>query len=197
MYSALAEQNLILYGFDKTSHGITQHCGASVTHRILSHECNLSRNGGLLRNAPNFGIIWKYSFLSIIHNYNPQTPKIWLFGIRDRSQTLVRGTWCKKGGPWKFLTLVRRALKKNTTDFPLKIEFTCFSMGLTRNFHGKKGGALKFFFRSEGGPRKIFAINIFCIRPPLTSVCEWSLRWLHICKYWQAATNPVSDCPRQ
>ena len=33
------------------------------------------------------------------------------------------------------------ALKKNTTNFPVKNEFTCFSMGLTRNFHG----AVKFF----------------------------------------------------
>ena len=72
----------------------------------------------------------------------------------------------QKGGPLKFLTLVRGALKKITTDFPLKIEFTCFSMGLTRNFHGKKGGP-EIFLRSEGGPRKFFSIYIFCIRPPL------------------------------
>ena len=38
-----------------------------------------------------------------------------------------------KGGPEK----------KITTDFQLKIEFTCFSMGLTRNFHGKNGGGPK------------------------------------------------------
>ena len=30
-----------------------------------------------------------------------------------------------------------------------------------------KRGALKVFLRSEGGPRKMFVINIFCIRPPL------------------------------
>ena len=48
-----------------------------------------------------------------------------------------------KGGPEK----------KITTDFPLKIEFTCFSMGLTRNFHGKKGGP-EIFLQSEGGPKK-------------------------------------------
>ena len=50
-----------------------------------------------------------------------------------------------KRGPLKFLTLVRGPEKKITTDFPLKIEFTCFSMGLTRNFHGKKGGPESFF----------------------------------------------------
>ena len=96
--------------------------------------------------------------------------------FRDRSQTLVRGGLMQKGGPLKFLTLVRGggALKKNYTDFPLKIEFTCFSMGLTCNFRGKKGGPWNFFaVWSE--PPKIFAINIFCIRPPLTSVCERSL----------------------
>ena len=80
----------------------------------------------------------------------------------------------QKEGSLKFLTLVRGALKKITTDFPLEIEFTCFSMGLTHNFHGKKGGP-EIFLRTEGRPPKIFAINVFCIRPPLTSVCEWSL----------------------
>ena len=55
-------------------------------------------------------------------------------------------------------------------------------MGLTRNFHGKKGGPW-IFLRSEGGPRKIFAINIFCIRPPLISVCERSLRPIFF--YWK------------
>ena len=94
--------------------------------------------------------------------------------LRDRSQTLVRGAWCKKG-PLKFLILVRGALIKITTDFPLKIEFTCFSMGLTHNFHGKKGGPEFFCGLKGGGGRKMFAINIFCIRPPLTSVCERSL----------------------
>ena len=89
----------------------------------------------------------------------------------------------QKWGPLKLLTLVRGALKKITTDFPLKIEFTCFSMGLTRNFHGKKGGPLNFFFVVWRGPRKNFAINIFCIRPPLTSVCEQFLM----------DTNPKSD----
>ena len=59
----------------------------------------------------------------------------------------------QKGGSLKFLTLVRGALKTITTDFPLKIEFTCFSMGLTHNFHGKKGGP-EFFLQSEGGPEK-------------------------------------------
>ena len=59
----------------------------------------------------------------------------------------------QKGGPLTFLTLVRGALKKITTDFPLKIEFTCFSMGLTRNFHGKKGGP-EILLQSEGGPEK-------------------------------------------
>ena len=49
------------------------------------------------------------------------------------------------------------------------------SMGLTRNFQGKKkkkkGGA---FSKSEGGGRKIFTIKILH-QAPLTSVCERSL----------------------
>ena len=64
--------------------------------------------------------------------------------LRDSSQTLVRGEGPDaKRGHFKFLTLVRGALKKITSNFPVKIEFTCYSMGLTRNFHGKRG-VLKF-----------------------------------------------------
>ena len=130
------------------------------------------------RASGGIGLSWKRNFESTeILETSFFRLYLLIHVIRDRSQTLVRGAWCKKGAlkifdPW----LVRGgAWKKITTDFPLKIEFTCFSMGLTRNFHGKKG-ALKFFLRSESGPRKIFAINIFCIRPPLTSVCERSLK---------------------
>ena len=36
--------------------------------------------------------------------------------------------------------LCKGALEKTTTIFPVKIKFTCFSMGLTCNFHGKNGG---------------------------------------------------------
>ena len=79
---------------------------------------------------------------------------------------------CKRGGgpdakrgPLKFLTLVRGALKKISTDFPLKIEFTCFSIGLNRNFHGKNGG-LEIFCGLKGGPN-FFAKNNFCFWPPL------------------------------
>ena len=39
-------------------------------------------------------------------------------------------------------------------------------MGLTRNFHGKKGGP-EIFLRSEGGQKKNFRDKYFCIRPPL------------------------------
>ena len=64
--------------------------------------------------------------------------------LRDHSETLMGGgEWCKKGS-LKFLCLVRVCLeKRNTTNFPVKLELTCFSMGLSHNFHGKKG-ALAF-----------------------------------------------------
>ena len=78
----------------------------------------------------------------------------------------------QKGGPLKCLTLVRGALEKITTDFPLKIEFTCFSMGLTRNF-GKKG-VPEILLRSEGAPKN-FCDKYFLHQAPLTSVCERSL----------------------
>ena len=78
----------------------------------------------------------------------------------------------QKGGSLKFLTLVRGALKKITTDFPIKIELTCFSMGLTRNFHGKKGGPE--IFCGLGAPKN-FRDKYFLHQAPLTSVCERSL----------------------
>ena len=99
-----------------------------------------------------------------------------------------KGGLMQKGGALKMFDPNKGGgLKKITTDFPLKIEFTCFSMGLTPNFHGKKGG-LKFFLQSEGGGgQNIFAINIFCIRfPPYK--CLWTVHWmvikdtiLHLC----------------
>ena len=64
--------------------------------------------------------------------------------IRDRSPTLVKGGTDTKKRPLKFLTFVMVALKKITTNFPVKIEFTCFSMGLTHNFHSIKGGPWNF-----------------------------------------------------
>ena len=69
------------------------------------------------------------------------------------TNTCKAGGLMQKGGPLKFLTLVRGALTKITTDFSLKIEFTCFSMGLTCNFHGKKGGP-DFLCGLKGGPEK-------------------------------------------
>ena len=83
--------------------------------------------------------------------------------LRDRSQTLVRGGcsqtlvrggWCKEG-VLKFVY----PCKIITKNFPVKIDFSCFSMGLTHNFHGKKG-ALKSFEVWKGDPPWKF-------RPPL------------------------------
>ena len=73
------------------------------------------------------------------------------------------GGLVQKGGPSKFLTLVSGALKKITTYFPVKIEFTCISMRLAHNFHGKKG-SLKNVHNK---------ISLHQAPPPLTSVCEW------------------------
>ena len=46
----------------------------------------------------------------------------------------------QKKGALKMFDPCKGALKKITTNFQEKIEFTCFSLGLTRNFYGKKGG---------------------------------------------------------
>ena len=98
-----------------------------------------------------------------IHFSSDQSPELnFIFTlIRDRSQTLVRGTWCKKGALKIFDPCKGGGLKKITTDFPLKIKFTCFSRGWPVIFMAKRDGP-EIFLRSEGGPK-----NIFCIRPPL------------------------------
>ena len=44
-----------------------------------------------------------------------------------------------------FNPCVRGGLTKITTNLLVKIEFTCFSMGLIRNFHGKIGPYFFFF----------------------------------------------------
>ena len=86
------------------------------------------------------------------------------------------------------------ALKKITTNFPVKIKFTCFSTGLTRNSHGKKG-ALKFFEVWRGEGAKHFRDKIFLHQAILTSVCERSLiAVLHIFGYWYYCTVWVCVC---
>ena len=64
------------------------------------------------------------------------------------------------------------ALKKITTDFPLKIDFTCFSMGLTSNFHGKKRGP-EICLLSEGGA-KHFRHEYFLHQVPPYK-CLWTV----------------------
>ena len=103
------------------------------------------------------GLIWRhvktlYCLKVLQHLWGPFT-------------NTCEGGLMQKGGLLKYLTLVRGALKKISTDFPLKIEFTCFSMGLPRSFYGKKGG-LEIFCGLKGGQiflRKI----IFAFGPPL------------------------------
>ncbi len=59
-----------------------------------------------------------------------------------------------KRGPLKFLALGGAGPEKNTVNFPVKIASTCFSMGLTHNFHGQKKGGLYIFSGLKGGPEK-------------------------------------------
>ena len=94
----------------------------------------------------------------------------WVNLFRDRSQKLVRKGLGAKSGALKFLTLVRGALK--ITKFPVKIEFSCISMGWPIIFMAKRG--LKFFEVWRGGG-EISTLFFFLHQAPLSSVCEWSL----------------------
>ena len=55
--------------------------------------------------------------------------QVYFIALRDHSQTPVRGPEAKMGA-LKFIDPCKGALKI-TTDFQVKIEFTCLSMGLT------------------------------------------------------------------
>ena len=66
----------------------------------------------------------------------------------NRSQKL-KSFGCKGGREaLKIFDLLKGGLEKNTTNCSIKVEFTGFSMGLNRNFHGKKRGD---FLKSGGG----------------------------------------------
>ena len=95
-----------------------------------------------------------------------------LFGVMDRSQTLVRGPGAKKGRlKFKIFDPCKGGPEKNRTNFPVKIEFTCVSLGLTHNFHGKKGPEI--FLRSERGPKKFRDFFFFASGPPYK--CLWTV----------------------
>ena len=121
------------------------------------------------------GISLKSKYFAKFASYRPYlVPKYPKFCYHKGLFTnTCKGGLMQKGGPWKFLTLVRGALKKINTDFPLKIEFTCFSMGLTRNFHGKMGGP-EIFLRSEGGAPKNFRNKYFLHQAPPYK-CLWTV----------------------
>ena len=84
-----------------------------------------------------------------------------------------------KRGPFKFLTLVRMGpWKKVTTNFSVKIGFTCFSLGWPIIFMAKSG-ALFFLLLFWGlkGAKKKFHNQFFLHQAPLTSLCERSVTY--------------------
>ena len=76
--------------------------------------------------------------------------------LRDRSQTLVRGAWCKKG-VLKIFYPCKRGPEKITTDFPLKLSLHVFLCGWPVIFMAKRGPWIIFFFcgLKGGGAEKI------------------------------------------
>ena len=98
--------------------------------------------------------------------------------IRDHSQTLVRGGLMQKGGALKILEPEKGGPEKKNTNFtPEKWVYMIFHR-VDAYFPCQKGGPEKFW-GPKGGPWKFFALKFFCIRPPLTSVCERSLEKMH------------------
>ena len=67
--------------------------------------------------------------------------------LRDCSQSLGGGGADTQMG-LKIFDLLGRAFKRNATDFPFQIEFSCLSMGVTHNFHSK--WALNLFWGFKG-----------------------------------------------
>ena len=81
------------------------------------------------------------------------------------------GSWCKKGALKIVDPCKGGGLKKIATNFPVKIEFTCFSVVLTRNFHGKKGPW--FFCGLKGAPKNFRDIFFLHQAPPYK--CLWTV----------------------
>ena len=92
----------------------------------------------------------------------------WFKLYRDHLQILVRGPDAKRGN---FCPLLYKggALKKKINKFSVKIEVNMlllYGSGLTRNFHGKKGGGAWNFLRSEGeGAESLFHDNFLASAP--------------------------------
>ena len=88
----------------------------------------------------------------------------------------------QKGVPVKISEPSKGGLeKKITTHFPVKNEFTYFSVVLTCNFNGKRRwGDPEIFGGLRGGGQKIFTIKMFCISPHLLFKCLWMVPY-----FWQ------------
>ena len=96
--------------------------------------------------------------------------------VRDHSLTLVRGAWCKKGGLLKFLTLVRESLEKKYHKFSSENwVYMFFHMGLTHNFHGKKGWPEIFWGLKGGGPFFFFFFALFSLASGPPYKCLWTV----------------------
>ena len=92
--------------------------------------------------------------------------------IRDHSH-LLEGPDTIRGALKIFDTCKGGALKKITTNFPVKFEFKSCSMGLTHNFHGKKGSPK--FFKVWRGARKICMIFFFFFASGPPYKCLWTV----------------------
>ena len=94
-------------------------------------------------------------------------------GFRDRSQTLVRGAWCKKYLSQKFFGPPFRPQKTSGPPFsPWKLWVNPIEKHVNSIFNGK---SVVIFSRPPLQGSKILRAP-FCISPPLTkSVCERSL----------------------
>ena len=164
--------------------GMTMTTGAGVA---ASHCSNGVRKPGQLINYVRF---WPHrwtfaknrtahaqTITEKVHSGNGAVSLVlWALQIvRDRSQTLVGGADAKKGAP-KIFNPCKGKPWKNTANFPVKIEFTCFSTGLTHNFHGgkkrKRGGLT--FLRWVGGLFALF-LGFFFASAPLQVFVNSSL----------------------
>ena len=104
--------------------------------------------------------------------------------LRDRSQTLVRGAWCKKYLSRKFFGAPLQTAKKfqGPLFLPWKLRVNPIEKHVNSIFNGK---SVVIFFRAPLTRVKNVQGPPFCIRPPLTSVCELSLTLLDLTKSYK------------
>ena len=118
-----------------------------------------------------------------------QTQKVGNWHVRDRSQTLIRGAWCKEYLLQKFFGPPPSDRKKVSGPpfLPWKLQVNPIEKHVNSIFNGK---SVVIFSGPPLQGSEILRTPFLHQAPPLTSVCEWSL--MKIFHYTYNSSGKVS-----